>query len=341
MTDPSRLFVRIRQAVSLSRHRPPVPTHASSGRAFAEPFERAVRAKLSAGEWAAFGDLLRRQDEALKAARAGRPDAAAREFYALRAEHAGRPASPLSAALADIFIGAAEAYLEYRRANHGEAERLIRHASALDQAVIDDHGLTLMSAHRLQLGHNLVRLHARRGLHHEAVALAAGFMAYLEWETDALPGGLASPRRQLDSVPECIPQHYFDRLCAEAAMLLAGRFDAEARTLFGLLAPHARRTGCATSGYGREAHAWLACRSLALDGDVHRFLDMSAEIIAAGRKSEPLFWFAAVMDVIGLCRTWGPEGAELAAWLVRQTHLMEGAPFPLKKLAEAESTPSD
>jgi hypothetical protein len=337
VTGFSTLLAGIRQAVLDGQTLPPTPTAASSGRAFAEPFGRAVRAQLSDGEWTAFTGLLDGQDRALKAAQAGRLDQAAIGFAALRTDHAGRSASPLFEALGEIFIGAAEAYLMYRRADYGAAERLIRHASLLDQVLIDRHGLSLMSAHRLQLGHNLMRIDARRGRQREAVDLAADFMAYLDWEDDVLPVDLASPRRQLDAVPPSVVGHYFDRLCSEAAMVLAGRFDADARSMFTRLAPHANRQGNAISAHCGEARAWLACKTLALAGNPGPFLAEATTILAAGRQSEPLFWFATVLDVAGHCRTLGAEGSDTAAWLVERTHRMEGAPFALKKLVEAEN----
>jgi len=336
MADHSFVLAHIRETISRCLHQPPAPAETLSDRVFAEQFETAVRAVLSDDEWAVFSNILNRQNEALTAAQAGRLEAASKGFRILRAEQHNRSGSPALTALADIFIGAAEAYLRYRLADYEEAERLIRRATALDQDIIDSHGLTLMSAHRLQLGHNLVRIRARQGRHREAVRLVADFMAYLEWHSVSLPRELASPRKQLSSVPECIPQHYFDRLCSEAAMLLAGRFDDDARMLFGFLAPHAHKASCSSSGYGQDAHVWLRLKTLALAGEECAFLEQSAQTIEAGRKNEPLFWFAAVMDLIGFCRHQSEEGAELANWLNRETQQMGGVPYPLRKMLAAE-----
>jgi hypothetical protein len=146
-----------------------------------------------------------------------------------------------------------------------------------------------MRAHRLQLAHNLVRIHRRLGEDEAAIGLVAEVLSRTE------------SSESLRVVPEDVVSFYVDALVGEVAPLYAGRTGDAVAASFEPLRGHA---ACGST-LGRRAHGWLELKALALDGDVVGALDAAAGVIADGRGETPSLWHAAVQDAAALCAALG------------------------------------
>lgn len=283
------------------------PTATNGPPPFAGFFDDELARCLSPLELAALLDHAEHREGALAAARSGHLDAARDELDAARESLRASRLSEETTALATAFLEPVEAYLQYRLGRYDAARELLLDASALDGALVRDCGLAFLSAHRLQIAHNLLRIQRRLGEREDAVALTAAFLDYLELGVSCVPESLASPRRCLDAVPDEILDFYFEAFAAEIAALLAGCVDAQARALFRPLASHVRCGGTLAPG----AHAWLLAKSLALDGPPPAAL--AAAVRLAGREAvDPSFRAAALRDAAELWARVGIESDGLA-----------------------------
>ncbi len=326
------LVHEVLDAFSEGSARPVVHSEASSGRAYETVFQATLNARLPPEDASYFWKCLGRRQEALEAARNNQLDTASRKFALLRQEISAAALAEESRLFLQVFLEAAEAYLYYRSAQYERGRELLLHASALDHLLAERFGYHMMSAHRLQLAHNLLRLHNRRGESRQVVEIGAAFLDYLELRTDTVPAALGSPRALLDSVPVGIASYYFDKICSECALVLAGSNDDRVEKLFCLLAHHARPQHHPDE-FGRMAHEWLRLKSLALSGDAITALTAGLETLRKGRRSEPLLWFATIIDVAALCRSFESDGNAVATEMIRMAAKLDDAPFALRQLA--------
>jgi hypothetical protein len=304
MRPGAELLDALRAAVAAASGR---PTATNGPPPFAGFFDDELARCLSPLELAALLDHAEHREAALAAARSGDLLAARDELDAACALLRASDLSEETTALATAFLEPVEAYLQYRLGEYDAARELLLDASALDGALVRDCGFAFLSAHRLQIAHNLLRIQRRLGDREEAVALVAAFLDYLELGLDSVPESLASPRRCLDAVPEKILDFYFEAFAAEVAALLAGCVDPQTRALFRPLASHAECEGTLAPG----AHAWLATKSLALNGSPPAAITAAARLVRR-EAVDPSFRVAVLSDAAELCRRVGVDSDRLA-----------------------------
>lgn len=243
--------------------------------------------------------------------------------------------TPLSAAgrmLARALVEPIEAYYFYRLADYRRARQLLFHASALDDSLVTEVGLTPMSAHRLQLGLNLVRISNSIGERQEAIALAGAFLEYLEMERDCVPRTLASPRALLACVPPSLLELYFDQFCGEIALGTAGWNGPPAAEAFDGIVRHASAPGTCRPPFADRGHRWIAAKRLLLEGDASGFLTAAAEVLRADRLPGAPVWFGTVVEVIGTCTHLGHAESRFACWLADEAAQLSDAPTRVRAL---------
>jgi hypothetical protein len=328
----ARLLQGLEEAFDYGCALPLRHTGASSGRDYEELFRAALASHLTSQELALVESYAGLQEEALTLARQDRLEQAGRVFNEVWERL--RSASPSLEVqfIVQALTEPAEAYLHYKLQSFDRARELIFHAAALDRILVSDYGYAVMSAHLLQLGHNLLRIHVRLGEGSEAVHLAVAFLDYLELRREAMPYNFACARTELDVVPDTILEYYFDRICGEVALLLAGDTDTHAAELFRPLAHHATPFGCSPGDFGVHAHKWLFIKQLALDGEVETFLIQTANLLRLGRRSEPALLFATIVEAVGFCRSLGPEGLGLADRLAARASQFPDAPWAVRQM---------
>lgn len=324
--DTARLLAALEAAFAAARARPARVTEASSGAAFARLFDEAIAARLARHELALLFDYAERREAGLAAARRDRLAEARDELDVARTLLESPQLSAEAATIGLALLEPAEAYLAYRLGRFADARVLLVHASALDHVLVRDLGYTFMSAHRLQIAHNLLRIHTRLGEVEEAVRLAASFLDYLEAGLDCVPQSLASPRATLRSVPRKILAFYFDAFAAEVAAVIAGDLDSETAALFQPLAHHGRPTACASRPIGSQGHRWCRVKMPALEGDPEAAIRAATDAIRRGRGVHRALWFATLLDAAAICPMLGPDGVSAGERVSRAATALADAP---------------
>ena len=325
------LLRRVAKAFADGHACAPSETAGDALSAYSELLETSIAARLPREEWSFVQSCAHQHHQTLRAAQQHRLDQAGQLADAVWSRVRSRRLSLVGELLVQVLLPPADAYLLYRLEQYDRARDVIWQVSAVDHRLITEFGYVLLSAHRLQLGHNLLRIHTRLAEHGQAVDLARTLLDYVELREEPLSSELLSPRAALDSVPVTVLGHYFDQICSEVALLLAGRNDATNRALFQPLAAHAEPDRCPDHGVGAHAHAWLRLKRLALAGDVEPFLLTAADLLSRGRMSAAPLWFATIIEAAGICRSLGREGAILADDMVATAATFADAPWVLKQ----------
>jgi tetratricopeptide (TPR) repeat protein len=107
--------------------------------------------------------------------------------------------------LGAAFVNAAQAYLLYREGRFNDALACLRSAY-LDDLYVEEHGVSVMLMHRVQLINNMVRIEARRGEREAASRFGTAVLTYLEKPASDAMARLAAPwsegwRRSLADIP--------------------------------------------------------------------------------------------------------------------------------------------
>jgi hypothetical protein len=332
MSTVPYLLQAVKEVFVEGRSRPPYETEASSGRRFGELFRASLWRRLKPAELSFFDFCASRHCEVLQSARRDQLGQARHSFDDVWERFRSEHLSSEGRLLVQTFLEPAETYLHYKLKEYRRAREFVLHTSALDQTLVTDFGFSPMSARRLQLGHNLLRIHARLGERRDVVHLAGAFLDYLELRVESLPEPLACPRAFLACVPETILDYYFDKFCGVLALVLAGSTDESTAALFRPLAHHAGPNGCQGDGFGAHGHAWLYGKQLAMRGEIEAFLVRATDLLQVGKMSEPTLWFATIIEVVGFYRSLGPEGSRLADWIADDASMLVDAPWALRQV---------
>ncbi len=341
MRPLSFLLQHVEKAFVDGQNCPPCDTAASTLRQFSELLEASIGRRMPREEWSFIKSCAHRHKKTLQAAQRDQLEEAHHHADEVWNCVQSQSLSLEGRLLIQVFLPPADAYLFYKLEEFDRARQLILHISALDQRLVTDFGFVLLSAHRLQLGHNLLRIHTRLGEHSEAMQMGGGFLDYLELGVEPETDALLCARAVLDSVPDAILEHYFDKICGELAILLAGNTDAGTSELFQPLIHHADPEKCLGAGFGSHAHAWVHMKQLALKGEVEAFLETAIDLLQLGRMSEPSLWFATIIEIVGVCRSLGPEASGLADRMVAEASTLTDAPWAMKQAACTEYRQSE
>ncbi len=333
MTTLAPLLERVARAFFGSQNVPRCRAAVSPLDQFSNLLETSVERRLPEQEWSFIRSCAQRHHKTLHAAQRNQMEEAYRLAGETWRQARSRTLSPEGHLLLQVFLVPADAYLLYKRENYQEARQLILGASAIDQRLATEVGLGLFSVHRLQLGHNLLRIHTRLAEHHAATRLGGMLLDYLELRVEPPSDELLCARAVLDCAPDGVLEYYFDKICGELATVLAGQSDVRTSELFHPLAHHAGPACCAGAGFAPHAHAWMRMKQLALSDDIEAFLQSAIALLQLGKMSEPSLWFAAVLEIAAVCRSRGAEARRLADRMVAEASAHTDAPWTVKQAA--------
>lgn len=244
----------------------------------------------------------RLSSQGLRESREGRLDAALATFRDCRTELETRELSPAGRLLAATFLESAHAYFEYKRGEFDLARARILNAMEADLELERDPDFSLLELHRIQLAQNLMRIDLRAGEPKRALVLAGQLLAYTaglvgelpvhhSWQGERLLARAPrSPRRALiaqiaNDVAQAFP--YFP------AAHLEEEFLANARIEDYLDRPHVVH---------EQFRLWLLAKQAFHQEDRDRYLQLLLEFLPTGRTGIQAMWYAAVIDLLALCR---------------------------------------
>jgi hypothetical protein len=323
------VLLRVREAFLHGMRQSPSKAYTAPGRLFADRLTAEINSRLPEKEVEIINSCLARQHRALVAARKGDLDQSLQELQNVRSQLAASYLSQESILLIEVLVDPVEAYCRYRVDDYGGARALILSAVHTNQLLSTDYGYEILSAQRMQLCHNMLLITSREGRHNDTVILAAAFLDYLEFGADSLPEDIAWAHVIRDAVPESIMEYYFDQICGEGALAIAGSNDCK---LFEHIAHHANPPGCAKT-FAPHAHKWVAAKHASLRADVEKYLCQACKLLEYGKASELSLWFATIIDVVIACRSLGNEGIKVANNIFDEASRMPDAPLQLRSLA--------
>lgn len=199
------------------------------------------------------------------------------------------------------------AYLEFRRGSEEQARRRLDLAMDADLE-LEELGLPAMQMHRVQQGHNLVRIEVRNRRLEEGVRLSGQLLAYLERRAPGLPYHRAWRPRRLLAVPRGLVRAMIHQIVGEAAgAIVAGGSRPD---LWRLLLDECRPEGDPEVSVFPQAGLALRAQAdrLAFDGGGYlRHLELFFE---PGIKRCHLLWYPMLVDLADFCGQLGSRQAE-------------------------------
>ncbi|MGX0966072.1 hypothetical protein AB7M63_006521 [Bradyrhizobium japonicum] len=309
---------RVQRAFLHGRHRPPSHAYAAAGKIFAAQFKDEVVSKLPPREFTAVEGFWQRQARGLSAAKKGDLEQSQSEFKAALSALEESALSEQAILLVRLLLDPGRAYYRYLLGDYGRARELVLGAAVTNHRLVTEFGLAIVSAQRMQLCHNILRITTREGKREETVRLAAGYLSYLEHDVAPLPDEIDWAYIVRD-FPDSIVQFYFDQVCGEAALALAGSDDWRA---FSLLLDHAAPGNCSAS-FASHGHSWITVTRYRFREQIEEYLERVCALLELGKTGEPSIWLASVFDVAAVCRKLGSRGKQVAD---RISHEMESLP---------------
>jgi hypothetical protein len=321
---------RVQKAFFQGRYRAPSNAYAAPGLVFASRFKDEVANKLSVAEFRIVEGFWDRQARALSAAKRFELDQSHHQFQEARSALRQSDMSEQGQLLVLTLLDPAAAYYHYQRGDYARARRLVLDGVSANRRLTEVYGVGILSAQRMQLCHNILRITTREEKREETVRLAAAYLNYLEYHTAPLPEAIAWADIVRDFPDEIIP-FYFDQVCGEAALALLGTDDTR---LFGELAGHANWPGCLTT-FAPHGHSWIATAQCKYRGQTEEYLHRACGLLEVGRTGEPSLWLATVFDVAAVCRSLGAPGRALAALIYDEMIGMPDASWIFESLSLA------
>lgn len=190
------------------------------------------------------------------------------------------------------------AYMDFRCGCVERArERLDRAMDAdleLEQA-----GLPVMQMHRIQQGHNLVRMELRLGGREAAVGLAGTLLAYMECRIDELPYHRGWRSRSLRAVPRSLLQAMIHQVIGETAgFIVTG--GAAAEEWCGLIAGSRLCQDPKMAVFPQVQYA-LQAQYDRLMSDPEGYLRNLESFFRLGIRDCYLLWYASMVELVGFC----------------------------------------
>jgi hypothetical protein len=211
---------------------------------------------------------------------------------------------------ADSFQYPAEAYLQYRRGEYGQAEASLLQAIVLCHALRDDYQHQV-EVRRIHLARNVVRVKTRAGNREEALRMASLLVRYVEGHEAQWP--LRELRMTSEPDPLLAEERWalMDQVLGEIALLATRRCATSLELLSGSAGwLFTNDNSRAVSEFAR-VNAWLAARRAMIEGDVRGFLTHGIAFFAEGRGYLSQAWRELTLDLMDLCKEIAPE--ELAS----------------------------
>lgn len=286
------------------------PSAAATGRTFDHLLSIAVAARLSRDEQLLGRAASGARSRALKAARNGQLDIARQAL----SESAQILQSGVLSAEARLFLKsfheAVAAYLDFKRGEPDLARARVERALAADCVLISQYGYDILELHRIQLGHNLMRVEARFGEPQQATAIGAALLSYTEGDNSSWPFPRFGDGARPDHLPDELAEAMVIQISGELAILLAGKPAEETVHLLSVALPHIE--GIATDRCNDHllAHQWLRAKWGFARQAWPAFFENLSDLLRDGLADAPLLWRASVADLYVACEALDKDGAE-------------------------------
>jgi hypothetical protein len=291
------------------RVRSAVVSYAASGVGFDRQLEDLISRRVDREGRLLLRASSRARSRALSSARAGRLAMAREAVNESRRIQMDRSLSREVRLIITAFQDAVEAYLEYKWRHFEMARELLFEALRVDRVLIHRYGYNILELHRIQIGHNFMRLAIGRGDADQAAELCAHLLAYTQGGADRWPFSEAGHGGVPGDLPLELVSAMFVQLASELALLLASQPAERGRAL---LAPAVALAGTGTvtrSELQGRVYDWLEIKFAYVQGDFETFLQKVSRLLTGGPGETPLLWRATVTDLHDLCRACSLDGA--------------------------------
>jgi hypothetical protein len=280
-------------------------------------YEAMARERLAAEDVAFVANAVDgAQRVALDLARAGRLGAAWERFAEVAELIEGAACSEEAKLLAASGLLSALAYYEYRAGEWQLAVQRVGEAMRVDRA-LEDRGYHFLQLHRIQLVHNLIRIHARRRARADAIALADRTLLFLDGRADSLPVDEAWDAARLATLPANLRWGLGAQAASEVVLLQPSLDELRAFD--------------AWRGFG-EGHplvavrGWVETHGALLRGEQDEFARGAELLLRLGRHGHALdfFWYSTAVDLALFCAAIDlPEARQLSSRITA-----DGASWP-------------
>lgn len=261
---------------------------------------------LGALGWAPLAERLQLRNlgyacgKGLTAARQGRLDESLRHYHQAR-EHLDRleDGTRLAWLLGASTYWAGVAYLDFRR---GFAQQAREHLDlAMDSDLeLEQAGLPVIQMHRIQQGHNLVRMEFRLERREPAVELAAALLAYMEGQTGELPYHHAWKPRELRAVPRGLLEAMIHQIAGETAGCIVTGEAPSAE--WNILIAASRLCGDPETAVSPQAQYALRAQRNRLRNDPEGYLRDLERFFRFGIRHCHRLWYAVMVELVDFCR---------------------------------------
>jgi hypothetical protein len=278
------------------RTKPPHVSAAASGAGFDHQLENLIASRLSLDHQLLMRTSARARARALVAARKNNLIVARQALEESSTILLTSSLSSEAMYITSSFHNAVAAYIHYKHGRFDEARQHVLQALQTDGILIKEYGYKILELHRIQLGHNLLRIKVAQRQPDEAAQLCANLLSYIEGDQDRWP----IPDFKIDGCLSAIPRDLlaamFNQITGESAILLAGATGDETATVFLPLLDFAERN-TPTDCLHTRAREWLSMKLCFLRKDRNAFLEQVAPFLQHGPGEIVLLWQASVIDL--------------------------------------------
>lgn len=271
--------------------------------------------------------LQRTCARALLAARQGDLPAAARHYEAAREELEPIAASSrLGWLIGTSSYEAGSAYLDFRRDQVESARERLERAMDADLELERD-GIPVLQIHRIQQGHNLVRMDFRLGRRGAAIDLTGSLLAYMERQIDALP-------YHHDWRPEALgTRELLQAMIRQILAETAGRVAASEASPeeWRRLVETARLKADPEKAILPQAQYALRAQSALVSEDFATYLASLERFFLLGIRDIHSLWYVLMGEFLDFCRKAdSPLSRQAAAAIVRDSSQWKNLPLHLR-----------
>jgi hypothetical protein len=293
-------------------------TSSASSLSFDQQLEAAIAARIPLEEQLLMRVSSRARANALAAARKHHLQSARLALDQSDRILASPHLQPESRLLVHTFHAAVLAYYEYKAGRIDRARSQIFQALAIDETLITQYNYTILELHRVQLGHNLMRIHIRCNEFLTATQLCVLLLTYLEGDRPSWPLSAQTTGADPALIPKPLCAAMFAQITGELALLLAARPRQECQSLFRPFKAHAEFNATTHCRHHQRAHEWFSTKWALLQGEDETYLEQAAALLRAGPGEIPLLWQTAAADLYRYCCDQTSDAAsELAAVIAR------------------------
>ncbi|MCY3677081.1 MAG: hypothetical protein F4Z31_13635 [Gemmatimonadetes bacterium] len=256
---------------------------------------------LSASERASLTRIAEHRERALSLARRGDLDEAVMAMNAARILMSLTRFSATVEPAVQSAHYAAVSYLSYRQGDYARARAEMVNALGETNRMSGDN--TTLSARRVHLVHNIMKVDAASGSPTDTLKMGFRILRYLamgptEWPSDFGPGPQTKPN-------PLIAEYQSDKIVET----MAGAVESLPEGEYAPYCVETKRLSSWKQPPSPRAWSWLSLKRWQFEGQAQRFLSAAASFLSAGPGATPKLWYAVALDIVVSYREYEPERA--------------------------------